>query len=66
MDAVKLSKLSFEELHIKRAEIEKNGINTNTSSFYKYNLKSRKKLDAITWAITYKLQEKRRNKDIDN
>lgn len=60
IDSVKLSKLSFDELEAMREKIEQEGAITEKNSFYLYDKKSRIKLDAIAWAITYKLQEKRR------
>ena len=60
MDSVKLSKLSFDKLEAMRKKIEREGAITDKNSFYRYDKKSRIKLDAIAWAVTYKLQEKRR------
>ena len=60
MDSVKLSKLSFDELEAMRGKIEREGFIPEKNSFYRYDKKTRIKLDAIAWAVTYKLQEKRR------
>ena len=59
MDSVKLAELSFKELNIRREKIENEGRISDKSSFYLYDAKTRRKLDAINWAITYKLQEKK-------
>lgn len=59
MNSVKLSEKSFAELDVLRKKVESEGAITDKNSFYLFDTKTRKKLDEIAWAITYKLQEKR-------
>ena len=61
MDATKLSRLSFEELEAMRLKVEREGRITEPNSFWLYDKKARKKLSEISWAVTYKLQEKKNN-----
>lgn len=58
MDSTKLAKLSFEELRQMQHEVQESGKN-DPGSFYIYTAKTRKKLDDIAWAISYKLQQKK-------
>ena len=66
-DAVKLSSLSMDDLNTLRAQVEAEHANPRNESgrylengqpsLYLYDRKGRKKLDALSWAVTYKLQE---------
>ena len=69
-DAVKLSDLSMEDLETLRQQVqtehanprdEKGGyLENGQPSLYLYDKRGRWKLDKLAWAVTYKLQEKRR------
>jgi len=60
MDSCKLSKLSFDELNAIRQKVEREGDISDQKGFWKYDSKARKKLAAISWAVAYKLQDKKR------
>lgn len=58
MDAVKLyKKYSIDELQKLAQEIRDNPENQLVGEFYLYTKKARKKLDEISWAITYHLKD---------
>lgn len=63
-DAVSLSDLSMDELHARQQAIMADPKNRNpkhaTGSIFLYTASARKKLDAIAWAITYKLSESKK------
>lgn len=60
MDAVKLyKKYSIDELQKLDQEIRDNQENQLVGEFYLYTKKARKKLEAISWAITYHLKDLR-------
>lgn len=60
-DAVKLSALSFEELAALRAAVVDDPSSANprhaNGSIHLYTKAARRKLDALTWAVFYKMQE---------
>lgn len=61
-DPVKLANhLSMEELNELRQSVENDPAHKNrdTGSIWLYNRKGRRKLDAISWAITYLLAERK-------
>lgn len=65
-DAVQLaSNLTMEELVALQTEVQNDPKSKNpdhdgpTKSIWLYTKPARKKLDAIAWAITYKLQERK-------
>ena len=65
MNSVKLSYKSFEELNVLRLSIENNPKNkTQGTSFHIMIPTARKKLEAIAWAITYKMQRERDNREV--
>lgn len=56
--AWKLADLSFAELNELRESVTNDPANRNPpGSFWLYTPKARKKLDALAWAVTYKLRE---------
>lgn len=60
MDAVKLhNKYTIEELTAMGEKIKQDP-NNQQSGFYVYTKSARRKLDSISWAITYHLQDSRR------
>ncbi len=64
--AYKLAALSFEALDGMRLAIESDPANANPAcaagrSIWRFTPKARKKLDALAWAVTYKLAERRRS-----
>lgn len=57
----RLAKLTLDQLQERRLAIEADPKNRNVSgSFWIYTRRANQKLDAIAWAITYKLAEKRK------
>ena len=61
MNSVKLSYKSFDELNALRLAVENNPTNRNTSGgWYIYNPQTRKKLQDLAWAVTYKLARGRK------
>lgn len=73
-DAVKLADLSMDDLRILRAQVEAEHANPfNAQDRYTengqptlnlYDKKGRKKLEALSWAVTYKLQESARQEAV--
>lgn len=69
MNAIKLyHKYSIEELTKMMETIKNNPENQLIGQFYLYTEKARKKLDVISWAITYHLKDLRiaRGENISN
>lgn len=64
-NAPKLSELTFEELNILRESVTNDPNNADPAysrgGIYLYKKSARRKLDALAWAVTYKLAERRRN-----
>lgn len=62
--ACELAELSFEELETRRAKIVDDPANANparaTGSIFLYTPQARRKLDDLAWAVTYKLQAKKK------
>ncbi len=57
---------SFAELNRLREEVEGNPTSKEKpGSLWIYTRAARRKLDAIAWAVTYKLAEKRREAETD-
>jgi len=62
INRVKLSHKSFEELNAIREVIENDPANLmskDSGSWYIYKPNARKKLEDISWAVTYKLERER-------
>jgi hypothetical protein len=64
--ATKLCDLSFEELNELREMVVNDPKSANPDhargSIYLYTREANRKLDALAWAVTYKLAEQRRQK----
>ena len=70
-DSVKLADLTYEQLDTLRKQVEAEHVNPKDSegryvengkqTIYVYDAKGRKKLDALSWAVTHKLKDDKKS-----